>query len=63
MLCTFGGTDANPKCKCLIDKGFWKQFGGDGRTPRTHIYTLKLSNKGYLLKISFFGLNFNSPKN
>jgi len=25
-----------------------KRFGDDGRTPRTHIYNLKLPKKGYL---------------
>ena len=31
-MCTFGGTDAKPKCKWLIDSSLRIRFGGDGRT-------------------------------
>ena len=50
MLCTFGGTEAKPKCKCLIDKRFRKRFGGDGRnrTADTRIFSPLLYQLSYI---------------
>ena len=50
VLCTFGGTDANLKCKCLIDKRLWKRFGGDGRnrTADTRIFIPLLYQLSYI---------------
>ena len=50
MLCTFGGTDAKPKCKCLIDNWLRKRFGGDGRnrTADTRIFSPLLYQLSYI---------------
>jgi len=36
VLCTFYGTDAKPKCKCLINMRLRKRFGGDGRNIKSY---------------------------
>ena len=50
MLCTFGGTDAKPKCKYLIGKRLRKRFGGDGRnrTADTRIFSPLLYQLSYI---------------
>ena len=50
MLCTFGGTDANPKCNRLKIKYLRKRFGGDGRnrTADTRIFSPLLYQLSYI---------------
>ena len=64
MLCTFGSTDAKPKCKRLIDKRLRMRFGGDGRnwtTPqKPHFWgfqgTFWPSNGTQCVPLPFIGL-------
>ena len=50
MLCTFGGTDAKPKCNWLKIKYLRKRFGGDGRnrTADTRIFSPLLYQLSYI---------------